>query len=73
MPASGILAETEYAQAQFLDSCQQLRWKSESAPYCHSRECGNPGESIPPQRETPAFAGVTDLETFYETINLISS
>jgi len=34
----------------------------------HSRERGNPGKSIPPRRETPAFAGVTALETFYETI-----
>jgi predicted TIM-barrel enzyme len=36
----------------------------------HSRECGNPGKSIPPRRETPAFAGVTALETFYETIKI---
>ncbi len=34
----------------------------------HSRERGNPGKSIPPRRETPAFAGVTALETFYEAI-----
>jgi len=39
----------------------------------HSRERGNPGKSIPPRRETPAFAGVTALETFYETINFVST
>ena len=36
----------------------------------HSRERENPGKSIPPRRETPAFAGVTALETFYEAIKV---
>jgi len=36
----------------------------------HSRERGNPEKSIPPRWETPAFAGVTALETFYETIKI---
>jgi len=39
----------------------------------HSRERGNPGKSIPPRRETPAFAGVTALETFYEAIKVSCS
>jgi len=37
-------------------------------PFCHSRERGNPGKIN--HFWTPAFAGVTALETFYETINI---
>ena len=45
--------------------------------YCHSRENGNPGKSIPPAGDSrspiksrTSFAEVTALETFYETINI---
>jgi len=46
----------------------QTRKKSGSTCCRHSRESGNPVKSIPPWWETPAFAGVTALKTFYETI-----
>jgi len=48
---------------------RQTRKKS-LARFRHSRERGNPGKSILPLPDwTPAFAGVTALETSFETIN----
>ncbi len=55
----------------FLKVSAPSRKKPRIFRFRHSRERGNPGK-LGARLWTPAFAGVTDLGTFYETIKVHS-